>query len=159
MVARAEKVGRAVVEVPLVEDRLDFDGLERAFAAGARTLLLCNPHNPTGRVLTREELERVAELARAHDVLVVSDEIHSPMAHPPAVHTPFGAVAADGVENVRAIRRCRTACACVHQRRGWHGRLDHHDDPLWTERHRSTACSCGLLWGLEGHGRRCRSSR
>ena len=45
------EAGCKVVEVPLAGDELDLDGIDRAFAGGARALLLCNPHNPTGRVL------------------------------------------------------------------------------------------------------------
>jgi cystathionine beta-lyase len=86
------EIGRVVVEVPLVDDGLDFAGLERAFAAGAQAYVLCNPHNPTGRVYPRADLELVAELASRHDVLVVADEIHAPMTFAGAVHTPFGAL-------------------------------------------------------------------
>jgi cystathionine beta-lyase len=87
------EIGRRVVEVPLVPDsgrwELDLDGLERAFAGGAAAYLLCNPHNPTGRLLGRDELAAVAELAARHGVLVVADEVHGPMALPGATHTPF----------------------------------------------------------------------
>ena len=57
-------VGRRVVEVPLLEDfGVDVDGLDRAFGAGAKALLLCSPHNPSGRVYTRDELTAVAAVA------------------------------------------------------------------------------------------------
>ncbi|WP_296136570.1 MalY/PatB family protein [uncultured Tessaracoccus sp.] len=71
--------GRRLVEVPLVDDRLDLEGLARAFADGARAHLLCSPHNPNGTVHTRDELEQVARLAREHDVWVIVDEIHAPL--------------------------------------------------------------------------------
>lgn len=96
------EAGGAVIEVPLLRAEtdddpdasgptwsLDLDGLERAFAAGARALLLCNPHNPLGLVHSREVLERVAELAAQYDVTVVSDEIHAPLTHPGVAFTPF----------------------------------------------------------------------
>lgn len=86
--------GRAGVEVPLVGDRLDLDGLERAFADGARAFLLCSPHNPTGAVFTRAELEQVAQIAREHDVTVIADEIHAPFSG--AEFTPYLTV--DGVD-------------------------------------------------------------
>jgi cystathionine beta-lyase len=91
------ELGRTVVEAPLAEDgwALDLDGLERAFATGARAFLLCNPHNPTGRVLSRGELERVAELASRYDVAVVSDEIHAPLTLGGATHVPFGSLGDD----------------------------------------------------------------
>jgi cystathionine beta-lyase len=84
------EVGRGLVEAPLGADwRLDLDALEAAFAAGARCYLLCSPHNPTGTVHTREELEAVAALAARHGVLVVSDEVHAPMTLPGASHVPY----------------------------------------------------------------------
>ncbi|MEI8105902.1 MAG: aminotransferase class I/II-fold pyridoxal phosphate-dependent enzyme [Actinomycetes bacterium] len=87
------EVGRCIVDVPLVptEDgwELDLDGLEAAFAAGARAYLLCNPHNPTGRVFDRAELAAVAALAARYDVIVIVDEIHAPMTFPGAVHIPY----------------------------------------------------------------------
>ena len=76
-------VERATVEVPLLEDfSPDFDGLDKAFEEGARVLLLCNPHNPTGRVAPREELVRLASLADAWGVHVIADEIHAPLTFP-----------------------------------------------------------------------------
>jgi cysteine-S-conjugate beta-lyase len=94
--------GRRVVPVPgLMTERgfaPDLDGLERAFRAGARAYLLCNPHNPTGRVLTRAELAAIAELAERHGVVVVSDENHAPLTLPGATHTPFVALDAPVVE-------------------------------------------------------------
>ena len=92
------EAGRRVIEAPLAarDDRweLDLDALERAFADGAAAYLLCNPHNPTGRVFTREELAGVAELASRHGVLVLSDEIHAPLTLPGATHTPYVALGA-----------------------------------------------------------------
>ncbi|GAA3164632.1 MalY/PatB family protein [Nonomuraea roseoviolacea] len=88
-----ERIGRQVVPSPLAAGpdghRLDLDRLERDFAAGARAYLLCNPHNPTGLVLTREELEQVAALADRHDVRVVTDEILAPLTYPGHRHIPF----------------------------------------------------------------------
>ena len=93
---------RRVVEVPLIRVdagwELDFAGLETAFAAGARGYLLCNPHNPTGRVFSAADLSRIASLAEQYGVLVLSDEIHASLTLPGARHTPFvslGGVAAE----------------------------------------------------------------
>ena len=86
---------RTVVEAPLaVGDRweLDLDAVERVFAEGARTYLLCHPHNPTGRVFSRAELEAVAELAGRYGAVVVSDEIHAPLTHPGVAFTSFGSI-------------------------------------------------------------------
>lgn len=57
-----------------------------------RVLILCNPHNPTGRVFTRAELESILALAERHDLVVVSDEIHADLVHPGARHLPFAAL-------------------------------------------------------------------
>lgn len=56
---------------------MDMEDLENAFRGGARAMVLCNPHNPVGRVWTREEMEKVVELCRRYDVLLISDEIHA----------------------------------------------------------------------------------
>lgn len=69
--------------------RLDLNRLERAFAAGAKAFLLCNPHNPTGTVFTQDELSAVADLAERHGVRVVVDEILAPLVHAPRRHIPF----------------------------------------------------------------------
>jgi cysteine-S-conjugate beta-lyase len=87
------EAGGDVVEVPLLRDEsgwsLDLDGVEQAFAAGARAFLLCNPHNPLGLVHSTEALTAVAELAARYDVTVVSDEIHAPLTHSDGEFTPF----------------------------------------------------------------------
>jgi cystathionine beta-lyase len=85
--------GRRVVEVPLLRSarswELDFDGLEAAFAAGARGYLLASPHNPTGRVFSAADLARIGSLADRYGVTVISDEIHASLTLPGARHTPF----------------------------------------------------------------------
>lgn len=87
--------GRDVVEAPLGPDlRVDLAALEDAFTRARRhgrraAFLMSNPHNPTGVVHTRAELEAIAALARRHGVRVVSDEIHAPLVLPGAVFTPF----------------------------------------------------------------------
>jgi cysteine-S-conjugate beta-lyase len=109
---RIAEVGCRVVEAPLqcVAGRyeLDLTALEAAFAAGARAYVLCNPHNPTGRVFSRPELERLVELAERYDVLVLADEIHAPLVLPGARHTPFlslgEAAAARGIALVSASK-------------------------------------------------------
>ncbi|MDO5049910.1 MAG: aminotransferase class I/II-fold pyridoxal phosphate-dependent enzyme [Actinomycetaceae bacterium] len=84
------KYGHKVVEVPskLGEDglwRLDFESIEAA-AASADLFILCNPWNPTGRILNEDELRRVGDIAVRHDLLVFNDEIHAPLADG---HVPF----------------------------------------------------------------------
>ena len=86
---------RRPVEVPLVDAgagyEIDLDAV-RAAAADARIFLLCNPHNPTGRSFTRNELEGLAEIACAHDLLVVADEIHGDLVLPGAEFVPFASL-------------------------------------------------------------------
>lgn len=81
--------GRRLVENPLRETNagyeMDFDDLDRKLN-GAKALLLCNPQNPTGRVFTRGELERVGELCIRHDVVLISDEIHCDLIQKPYQH-------------------------------------------------------------------------
>ena len=85
--------GRRVVEAPpAAGDRLDLDAVEAAFTAGTRVLILCNPHNPTGGVLERGELERIATIAAEHEGWVLADEIHAPLVLPGAEHVPFTTV-------------------------------------------------------------------
>lgn len=87
-----ESTGRRLVENPLVDTgerfELDLDDLEQA-AREARVLLFCNPHNPTGRVFTGDELARVADIARRHDLVVVADEIHADLVFAGARHIPM----------------------------------------------------------------------
>jgi aspartate/methionine/tyrosine aminotransferase len=76
--------GARCLHVPLQPDPggrwvLDFDCLEEAFSSRTRMVFLNTPHNPTGKVFSREELERVAELCIRHDVLAVSDEVYDRM--------------------------------------------------------------------------------
>ncbi|HEX5166384.1 MAG TPA: aminotransferase class I/II-fold pyridoxal phosphate-dependent enzyme [Thermomicrobiales bacterium] len=98
----AKTLRRPVVEAPLdAQGRLDTAALEAAFkeaTAGGRKaiMLLCNPHNPTGTVHSRSELEMVARLARQYGVRVVSDEIHSPLIMPTATFTPYLSVEGTG---------------------------------------------------------------
>lgn len=87
------EAGAVVERVPLVDNgsawELDLAGIEAAFAGGARGILLCNPHNPTGTVHARETLADLADLAERYGAVVVSDEIHAPLTQAGATFTPF----------------------------------------------------------------------
>ena len=89
--------GCEVVASPLVQTgdtyRTDFDDLERkASDKRVRLMLLCNPHNPAGRVWTKEELARIGEICLRHGVTVISDEIHCELVFPGHVYTPFASL-------------------------------------------------------------------
>lgn len=88
-----------LVDVPMLEKiegwMLDLEHIEAAFVAGAKAMLLCNPHNPLGLPHSRETLAELAMLAARHDVLVISDEVHAPLTHHGATFTPFAIVAAE----------------------------------------------------------------
>lgn len=101
-------VGRTIVEVPLAVDaghyRLDMAALAEAFSRPDVTaFLLCSPHNPTGTVPSRAELEVVARLATDHGVAVIADEIHAPLTLPGATHTPYLTVAEPDARAVAVI--------------------------------------------------------
>ncbi|MDO4160492.1 MAG: MalY/PatB family protein [Prevotellaceae bacterium] len=72
---------------------IDFDDLERkASDKDAKLLLLCNPHNPAGRVWTRDELKRIGEICIRNGVTVVADEIHCELVYPGNTYTPFASI-------------------------------------------------------------------
>jgi cystathionine beta-lyase len=91
----ANTLARQIVTAPLdVEGRLDPSTLEAAFKEAtadghSAVMILCNPHNPTGTVHTRAELEMVANMARQYGARVISDEIHSPLIMPTSTFTPY----------------------------------------------------------------------
>jgi cystathionine beta-lyase len=107
------------VDVPLTQSEqaingsnwiLDWDGIEKAYASGIKAHLICNPHNPLGRVYTYEELSRLADLAKKHNVYVLSDEIHAPLTFAEQKFTPFLSVS----ENAREVGITITAAS-----KGW----------------------------------------
>lgn len=90
-----EEAGAVVERVPLARTddgwEIDLAGVEEALAAGARAVLLCSPHNPTGTVHSRESLAALAEIAATYGAIVVSDEIHAPLTYREGAFTPFTA--------------------------------------------------------------------
>lgn len=87
------EVGCRLVEAPLARTgdgwALDLEAMAAAFQDGARVHLLCSPHNPTGTVHQRQDLERLAALAARYGVTVLADEIHAPLVLPGRTHHPF----------------------------------------------------------------------
>ncbi len=92
-----EENGRHFLSNPLIlkdgRYEMDFDGLERLAAdPNAKMIFLCNPHNPVGRVWTRDELIRLGDICACHGVLVVSDEIHGDITFAGHGYTPFASL-------------------------------------------------------------------
>ena len=85
--------GRILQDPPLVKIgdsyEIDFDRFERAITGDSKILILCNPHNPVGRVYTKAELESVAEICLRHRLIICSDEIHCDLIYPPYHHIPI----------------------------------------------------------------------
>lgn len=79
---------------------IDFEDLERKTAdPGVKLLLLCNPHNPAGRVWTREELCRIGAICEKNNVKVIADEIHCELVFPGHVYTPFASISENHLWN------------------------------------------------------------
>lgn len=97
------EAGGSVVQVPLLDDgsayALDLDGIDRALGAGARGVLLCNPHNPVGLVHSRQQLAQLSAIVAAHGGFVVSDEIHAPLTHSGHAFTPYLTVSAEAKDH------------------------------------------------------------
>ena len=92
----AEDTGRRLVTCTMERGperyEIDFDRLASVVDGTTRILLLCNPHNPTGRAFTRAELEGLADLALRYELTVLSDEIHADLVYAPHRHIPFAAL-------------------------------------------------------------------
>ena len=125
--------GCEVLESPLkaVDDsfEVDFDDFEAKCADEKTTLfLLCNPHNPSGRVWTREELQRMYDICQQHGVKVVSDEIHCELVMPGHQFVPFGTITDNCVVMNSPSKNFNTAglqianIICSHP--SWRRRID-----------------------------------
>lgn len=96
--------GCEIVASPLLREgntyHIDFDDLERK-AADEKTkiFILCNPHNPVGRIWTREELTRIGEICLRHHVFVIADEIHCELVRPGLTYTPFASLGEDFLQH------------------------------------------------------------
>lgn len=137
--------GRRLIEVPgrVADGRwtLDLEGIDAAFADGGGTLVLCNPHNPTGRVLDRAELEGVAEIVERHGGLVFADEVHAPIRFG-APHVPYAglseataahtvtATSASKAWNIPGLKAAQLILSAdEHERRYRSEGLDHLAEP------------------------------
>ncbi len=118
--------GREIVTAPLDPDTTpanhDLAAIDDALRAGARTVILCHPHNPWGRSFTRDELEALRDVVEAHDAMVISDEIHAPLTLPGHTHVPYAALATPGARvatvtsatkawNIPGVKCAQVVCA------------------------------------------------
>ena len=95
--------GRQCVENALIQRQdgqyeIDFDDFKRKAASGVKLFILCNPHNPVGRVFSRDELSQMAEICLENDVLICSDEIHGDLIFPGFQHQPIAKLAPEVAE-------------------------------------------------------------
>jgi cystathionine beta-lyase len=107
--ALIEELGCELAEAPLTAGELDPEAIERRFAEGAVALILCSPHNPTGGLPSREQLDAIADAAARHGAWVLADEIHAPLGLPGARHVPFLTVSEAAAE--RGIAFCSASKA------------------------------------------------
>lgn len=96
--------GCEIISSPLIHDgdtfRMDYDDLENKTAdSNVKLMLLCNPHNPAGRVWTREELEKLGQICLKNNVIVVSDEIHCELVYERNRYTPFASISDEFLAN------------------------------------------------------------
>ncbi len=88
--------GRRIIQLPLARDGerwvYDLDALDRVLAEGGGLLVLCNPHNPIGKVLDAAEMAAIGEVVERHGARVFSDEIHAPLVYPGRRHVPYASV-------------------------------------------------------------------
>jgi cystathionine beta-lyase len=91
--------GRAVIDPPLVKTgetyEIDFDAFEEAITDRTRVFVLCNPHNPVGRVFRKDELERLARICLDRGILICSDEIHCDLLFPGNRHIPIASLGSE----------------------------------------------------------------
>jgi cystathionine beta-lyase len=102
--AAAANANARRITVDLVEQEdgryvIDFEAFERGIEPDTRTFIMSNPHNPVGRVFTREELEKLGEICLRHGVIIISDEIHSDLIYRGAQHTPIASLSAELAAN------------------------------------------------------------
>ena len=89
---------------------INWQGIETAYASGVKVHLLCSPHNPLGFIYTQQDLLKIVALAKKHNVLVISDEIHAPLTFPGQTFTPMLSLGSDA----ESVSICVTAAS-----KGW----------------------------------------
>jgi len=132
-----EHNGRRLLRNPLREAdgrfELDIAQLQATVRDDTRMILLCNPHNPTGRVFARDELAAIAELAAARDLVVVADEVHCDLLMPGHRHCPFvslghaksvSVISPNKTFNTAGVPQTTLIVPDERLRRAFHGYLD-----------------------------------
>ena len=91
------------IEIPMVvqdkQYRIDFINFEKSLNPSTKLFMLCNPHNPVGRVFTRPELDRINEICLRHNVLICSDEIHCDLTFSGHCHIPLASISEEAAQN------------------------------------------------------------
>jgi len=105
-----ERAGRDIIEVQSNRDdrgryTIDVTAVDRALDDGAGSIVVCNPWNPTGRVLSEDELVELVELAQSHDARVIADEIHAAIIYSGHRHTPLATIDPDRVVTVTSASK------------------------------------------------------
>lgn len=122
------------VDAPLHKDELsytlDFKAIEEAYKSGAKAHFLCNPQNPVGTVFTKEELSKLADLAKKYGVTIFSDEIHAPLVYKEHEFVPFLAVS----QTAREVGVCVTAASKSWNLAGLKCAMIITQDPIQKER-------------------------
>jgi len=89
---------------------INWDSIEKAYASGIKVHLLCSPHNPLGFIYTKQDLLKIVALAKKHNVLIISDEIHAPLTFPGETFVPILTLGSDS----ESVSVCVTAAS-----KGW----------------------------------------
>ncbi len=94
--------GRMLIDPPLIKKgdtyEVDFDAFERSITDSTRIYVLCNPHNPVGRVFRKDELERFAEICMRRNILICADEIHCDLVYPDHQHIPIATLGGEAAD-------------------------------------------------------------
>ncbi|MGH9144625.1 MAG: aminotransferase class I/II-fold pyridoxal phosphate-dependent enzyme, partial [Vicinamibacterales bacterium] len=98
---------------------IDWDDFERRMKADVKVSILCNPHNPAGRVWTRDELVRYGELCKKHNVIVLSDEIHCDFVNKGHKYVPFSTLPKELVDNSITFKSGSKSFSLASQKCAW----------------------------------------
>lgn len=132
--------GREIITVPSRREggrwRLDLEGIDAAFRDGGKMLMLCNPHNPLGQVMSLNELAEVTAIVEKHGGLVFSDEIHAPLIYPGVPFLPYAstsdvaaehtitAISASKGWNIQGLKAAQLIFTGESQRKVWDERSE-----------------------------------